>query len=206
MKHTITLLLVLMAMASTAQEIRGRIIDETKQGIINASVMVFQNNLMKGGNVTDYDGNYVIKPLEAGLYDLLVTYIGYDSLWVKNVPVSHDASTTINKEMKKPVVGRLLKECVVTAYKLPIISDNPGKTMFTDGDIAKLPTTTVNDIASQASNTYQVGRGGGLNLGNGRAEGTVYIIDGVVARGIGGQMSKGGVDNSGIVTSGIPAN
>ncbi len=130
MRHTITLLLVLMAMASTSQEIKGRIIDETKQGIINASVMVFQNNILKGGNVTDYDGNYVIKPLESGSYDLLVTYIGYDSIWVRGIPVISDAKTTVNKEMKKPLIGKLLKQCVVTAYKNPIIRENPGCTVI----------------------------------------------------------------------------
>lgn len=207
MKHTITLLLVLMAMASTAQEIRGRIIDETKQGIINAGVMVFQNKILKGGNVTDYDGNYVIKPLESGTYDLLVTYIGYDSLWVLGVPVSPDGSTTINKEMKKTKTGKLMKEIVVTAYKMPIISDNPGKTSFSRADIAKLPTTTVYDIASQAAGTYQTGRGNGLSIGGGRGEGTVYIIDGVVVRGVSGaQMAQGSIDNLNVVTSGIPGN
>ncbi len=188
-----------------AQEISGRIIDETKQGIISATVQAFQGGILKGGNVTDYDGNYFIKPLESGTYDVLISYIGYDSIWVKGVPVSPDGKTTINKEMKKPSVGKLLKETVVVAYKNPVISDNPGKTAFSNADIAKLPTTNVNDIASQAANVYQTQRGAGLSLGGARQEGTVYIIDGVVVRGS-AQVSQGGIDNMEVISSGIPAN
>ena len=188
-----------------AQEIAGRIIDETKQGIINATVQAFQGGILKGGNVTDYDGNYFIKPLESGTYDVLITYIGYDSLWVKGVPVSPDGTTKINGEMKKPSTGRVLKEAKVTAYKIPVISDNPGKTAFSKADIAKLPTTNVNDIASQAAGVYQATRGGGLSLGGARSEGTVYIIDGVIVRGS-AQMAQGAIDNMEVITSGIPAN
>ncbi len=188
-----------------AQEIAGRIIDETKLGIINATVQAFQGGILKGGNVTDYDGNYFIKPLESGTYDVLITYIGYDSIWVKGVPVSPDGTTKINREMKKPSTGILLKVATVTAYKNPVISDNPGKTAFSTADIAKLPTTNVNDIASQAANTYQAQRGGGLSLGGARQEGTVYIIDGVVVRGS-AQVSQGGIDNMEVISSGIPAN
>ncbi len=89
-------------------------------------------------------------------------------------------------------------------------------TPFTQADIARLPTTTVNDIASQAATTYQAQRGNTLSLGGGRGEGTLYIIDGVTVAGNGGNFlyeatttnqsqstvnSYVAVDNTGVNTS-----
>lgn len=64
--------------SKTSGVISGRIIDEVKQGIINATVQIFQHDTLIAGNVTDYDGNYAIYPIQPGTYDVLIAYIGYD--------------------------------------------------------------------------------------------------------------------------------
>jgi hypothetical protein len=68
-------------------EISGQVVDEKKEPLIAATVLVYLNNELKGGNVTDFDGMYTIKPLPPGSYNLLVTYTGYDSLMVTSLIV-----------------------------------------------------------------------------------------------------------------------
>jgi hypothetical protein len=79
----------------------------------NVVVQVYQNGLLKGGCVSDYDGNFIIRPLEIGSYDVTVIYWGYDTLIVNNVRVTKEDSTLIkleyqmlpNSTMKSIIVG-----------------------------------------------------------------------------------------------------
>ena len=58
----------------------GRVLDEKKQPIVDAIVVAKQGGIIKGVAATDYEGNYEIKPLEPGKYDIVVTYMGYDTI------------------------------------------------------------------------------------------------------------------------------
>ena len=98
-----------------AQEIAGRVLDETKQPLINATVEVFRGDTLKGGNVADYDGNYRIKPLDSGYYDVLFIYAGYDSVTKTDVLVTPGQRTTVNVSMKK----RLRKLRMIHNYGYP---------------------------------------------------------------------------------------
>ncbi len=82
-------------------EINGRILDEKKEPFINAAIQVIQNGTLKGGNVSDYDGYYAIKPLDPGDYDMHILAMSYDSMNAKSVVVASGATTTINFQMKR---------------------------------------------------------------------------------------------------------
>jgi Carboxypeptidase regulatory-like domain len=96
--YALGLLLISVSPTSVlhAQEIRGNVIDEKKEPVINAAVQVFRDGRIEGCNITDYDGNYFIKPLEPAHYDVLVTFLGYDSMIVKDVLVVPGQATTLN--------------------------------------------------------------------------------------------------------------
>ncbi len=79
--------------------ITGTVLDDKKEPLLNATVQVFQGGILKGGNVTDFDGVFVIKPLDPGYYDVLVTYVGYDSVKVIKVPVMAGTQTRQNFRM-----------------------------------------------------------------------------------------------------------
>ena len=61
----------------TSGAIVGKVTDNNNEVIINAVVQVIQGGIAKGGAVTDYDGNYIVKPLAPGRYDVVVRFIGY---------------------------------------------------------------------------------------------------------------------------------
>lgn len=101
MKPIFGLLLILITVRSAAQEIAGTVLDQRKEPLISAAVQVFQGGLLKGAVVTDYDGNYVVKPLDPGYYDLQILYPGFDSFIVKGVIVTPGNRTTVNANLRR---------------------------------------------------------------------------------------------------------
>ncbi len=188
-----------------AQGIAGKVIDEKKEPMINATVQVYQGGILKGGIVTDFDGFYVVKPLDPGYYDVLVLYAGYDSIMIKGVVVTGGNNTTQNFTMSRVTKG--LGEVIVRSYKKPLVNqDDPGSHVVTSEEIKVLPTSQVADIVGLAPAIYQKQRGGDANIGGARNTGTQYIIDGVVVQGLLGiNMSQNSVEQLEVITSGISA-
>lgn len=99
MRSFFVVLLIIINVCSSAQEIAGTVLDEHKEPMISAGVQVFQGGVLKGGVITDYDGNYVVKPLAPGYYDVQMFYVGFDSFIVKGVLVTPGNRTTLNAKM-----------------------------------------------------------------------------------------------------------
>ncbi len=91
---------ILLPWCSAAQGIRGQLLDEKKEPLVSAVVHVFLNGTVQGANVTDYDGNFIIKPLSPGRYSLIAHYQGYDTL-AAEVLVTPDSLTVFNGTFKK---------------------------------------------------------------------------------------------------------
>ncbi len=201
-------LLVFLGVSGTAfaQEIAGKVVDEKKEPMINATIQVYSGGIQKGGVVTDYDGNFVVKPLDPGYYDVLVLYAGYDSIMITQVVVSPGARTTQNFTMQRHT--KEMKTFTIIAYKKPLVDqDKPASHILTKEEIANIPTTQITDMVSTNSNVYQSKRGGDLNIGGSRSGTTQYIVDGVVVRGTTNiDMAQGSVDQIEVITSGVPAN
>ena len=108
-------------------EISGRVFDDKKEPLPSAVVQVLHNGEIIGGVVTDYDGNYSIKTLSAGNYDVLVRYVGYDSVKVTSVNVSPNKTAIQNINMNLPV-GRQQRVITILGGKRPIVDiDNSTK-------------------------------------------------------------------------------
>ena len=194
MKYTIAFLLTLLAIRSDAQEIAGRILDDTKQPLPSAVVQVLQGGIVKGGAATDYDGTYAVKGLDPGYYDVMVVYVGLDTSLTTGVVVSANGTTTINTSMKK---SRMRSKCImITAYKIPLVDQNsPDTHTLTREQLRSIPTTEISDLAGMSPGVYQSQKGAAVNIGGARTEGTTYLIDGVVVQGnTGVNMSQGGIE------------
>ncbi|MBK8416470.1 MAG: carboxypeptidase-like regulatory domain-containing protein [Bacteroidetes bacterium] len=89
-KIIFALMLMVLAFNSHAQfgEIRGIVTDvDSKEPLPFATVTYNQNGTIKGVT-TDVKGQYKIKPLTAGKYDLSFSYLGYTPYQLKEVSVS----------------------------------------------------------------------------------------------------------------------
>ena len=208
LRYLLLFVFTCLSAASFAQGISGRVFDEKKEPMINAVVQVFSSGGVSiGGNVTDFDGNYLIKPLEPGYYNVLVRYSGYDSMMITGVVVHNDAVTTLNFNMKKPQ-GKALPVTVFVGYKKPLVNvDDPGSHVMTSDELNTLPSQDVTDAVSLSPGLYQPQRGKDVNIGGARTSGTTYMIDGVMVQGTTGiNMSQSSIDQLEVITSGIPAN
>ncbi len=93
--------------------ITGVIIDaESKETIIGANV------LLKGtdfGTSTDFDGFYSIRNVPVGIYEIVVTYIGYETVTLKEVFIKENEKLTLDVVLSTNAL--MLNEVTVVEYK-----------------------------------------------------------------------------------------
>ena len=199
--------LMLFGLASFAQsgEIRGKVTekDGNKEPVPFASVVVLNGSNIVATGQTDFDGNYSIKPITPGTYDVKVSVVGFQTYLKKGVIVSFDKSTFIDIGLGK---GVTLKEIEVSDYLIPVIDKGDTKTAatITRDEIKEAPTRDVNSMASLKSGVYQKDEGGDINIRGTRSDGTQYIVDGQKVRS-NSTLPKNGTEQITVITGGIPA-
>lgn len=109
------LLLTLLAMAANAIAQTGTIRatvfdDETGEALIGATVVVVGTTQ---GTVTDLDGKASITGLEAGSYDVQVSYVSYQPKTIQGMAVNASETNSFEVRLASETVG--LEEVVVTA-------------------------------------------------------------------------------------------
>ena len=81
MKRIVCLLFLLACMFSLQAQgtLKGTIIDKkTGEPLPFVNLLVFKDGVQVHGGTTDFDGVFIIKPLDtAGTYDIEVAYVGY---------------------------------------------------------------------------------------------------------------------------------
>ena len=60
------------------------------------SVVVENKGTRVAGGQTDFDGNYTIKPIDPGTYDVVVSYVGYQPMRQTGVVVNSNKITFLN--------------------------------------------------------------------------------------------------------------
>ncbi|HRZ43170.1 MAG TPA: mucoidy inhibitor MuiA family protein [Bacteroidales bacterium] len=117
--------------------LKGRVLDEeTGEAIPFANVIVERNNQLITGTVSDMDGQFMIKPLAVGTYNVKVTYIGYQTVLVTGVSVRADQITFL-QDFKLKANNLQLQEVVINNYAAPLM-DKSNMTI-TSQEIMKMP-------------------------------------------------------------------
>jgi outer membrane receptor protein involved in Fe transport len=185
-------------------EIRGKVMERgTREGVPFSSVAAFQNGAQVQATVTDFEGNYSLKPLNPGKYDVKATSVGFTAAEVQGVLVSADKSAFVDIELGK---GVQLDSVIITGYKVPLIDKgNPAtqKTMQFE-DIQAAPVREVNAIAAQSAGVYTNGGDGQLYFRGSRSDATAYYVDGVKVRG-NLAISNKAAEQITVITGGVPA-
>ena len=84
--------------------IAGKITDaETGEPILFGDIVVYQNGKLITGDQTDFDGNYIISPIDTGVYDILFLYVGYMDLKFEGVLIEMDKETTLDASITSGV-------------------------------------------------------------------------------------------------------
>ncbi|MFZ4572712.1 MAG: carboxypeptidase-like regulatory domain-containing protein, partial [Bacteroidales bacterium] len=118
MKHTVLfcfiLIVELLSFTAFSQgSIQGKITDiKTKESIVGASVY-FQGTTI--GASTDIDGNYLIKNVKPGTYNIIVSFISYKVDTVRGIKVREDENAKLDHALTETTTQ--LSEVSVTARK-----------------------------------------------------------------------------------------
>ena len=102
--------------AGVTGKISGEVTDaDTGEPVIGANVVVEGTSY---GAAADLFGQYFILNIPPGVYNLVVTAVGYDTVKVTNVTVLSDHTTTQNVKMRSTVIKG---EEVVVEGKRPAV-------------------------------------------------------------------------------------
>lgn len=187
--------------AQTAGTLNGIVKDDAGLEIIGAAVTVKQKGSIINGATTGLDGDFSIKQIPAGYYDVEVTYVGYNPILMQNVHIPGGKITVQNFEMTTSAT--LLGEVVKVEYKEALISADQTQSGGTIGskDIAKMSGRSAAAVATTVAGVYSDDGGiGGIR--GARSSGNVYYVDGVK---VSGSIPKAAVEQVSVITGGIPA-
>jgi len=111
----------IMISSLSAATLSGNVVDaETGDILIGANISIYKNGELQTGAVSDLDGEYFIKMLDPVIYDVEISYIGYETLTIEGVSLTVDRQNDLMVELTK---GVNLIECVILEYKIPLVED-----------------------------------------------------------------------------------
>ena len=161
--------------------LEGKISDKnTGETVPFANVVAKRNGNQIAGVTTDFDGNYTIKPLDPGTYDLIVSFVGYGQVTLEGIVVSSNKITFRDVQLSE---GIDIEEVVIKDEKPLLDPDNLGGKTVTSEEIRSMPTRSVTSVAATAAGVYQSDEGSSVNVRGSRSEATDYYVDGVKVRG-----------------------
>ena len=99
--------------------LKGKVTDKkTGEPLPFVSIVLENRGTQVSGGSSDFDGNYFIKPIDPGTYDVLVSYVGYQTMKQTGVVVNSNIITFLNLGLSSS--GMELKYVEVIAYTVPL--------------------------------------------------------------------------------------
>jgi len=130
------------ARAGTTGKLSGRVVDEKKDPLPGAAVIVLGTPL---GAVTDLDGYYAVLNIPPGTYTIEVRMVGRRSLTEKGVGISVNATTKLDAVLQDESITT---DAVVVTAQRPVVDVGLTSSVatVTDKDIRALPVQELGDI------------------------------------------------------------
>jgi TonB-dependent receptor-like protein/carboxypeptidase family protein len=192
-----------LMVAQNESAIKVKLIDKvTKETIPFANVIVEMGGIQAGVGTTNMDGEVTIKPLSPGKYNVKSTYVGYQSVEMRDINVSVGKTVYLNIDM---AAGQQLDIVEVIEYTEPLIDpDTKSGGTITREEYQNMASKNINSVASTTAGVYQKDEGDDLNIRGSRSNGTAYYVDGQKVIGSSG-VPQGGVEQVTSITGGTPA-
>ncbi len=184
--------------------LKGKLLDkDTKEPIPFANIVLENGGTQVGGTSTDFDGNYTIKPIPPGTYDLKASSVGFKPFIMEGVIIYAGKIQFLDLEMNGGAVD--LTEVEIIAYEVPLISKDQTTTgaTVTKEEIAKMPNRNANSIATTVGGVFSMDGERGSVRGA-RAEETVTYIDGVKVIGS-ASLPASALEQVSVMLGGTPA-
>jgi hypothetical protein len=201
------LLLNIVAFGQAAGSLEGTVRDKDGNVVGGATVTLIQGDAPPRTTTTTKQGRYDIKPLDAGIYTLVVKKEGLNEYRQEGIQVVNGQATSADVSMPASPKKQLTGIGVKTPPKKVFISvTNPGTPpVITSIQVEKLASTNASDAISLRAGVYQAKSGSGISMGGGRTGGTRYMIDGMMVTGS-TALAYGSVDAIQVNIGGLAAN
>ena len=189
---------------SQSGALKGKVLDKvTREPLPFVNIVVEVGGTNVGGSASDFDGNFMIKPIPPGKYDVKATYVGYKPTMYKGVAIAADQIQFLDIEMES--TAQLLETFEVIDYKVPLISKDQTTSgqSVTSEEIAKMPNRSANSIASTVGGVFSADGERGRVRGA-REDATVMYIDGIRVRGS-SNLPASAIEQVDVVLGGVPA-
>ncbi|MBU2649383.1 MAG: TonB-dependent receptor [Bacteroidetes bacterium] len=194
----------LLVFSQVSGTLKGTVSDsQTKEPLPFVNIILELGGTQVGGASSDFDGNYIIKPIPPGKYDLKATFIGYKPLMIKGVIIKANTITFQNIDMESSAIA--LETFEVIDYKVPLIDKDQttsGGTV-TSEEIAKMPNRSANAVATTIGGVFSRDGERG-NVRGSREDATVMYIDGIRVRGS-SSLPQAAIEQVSVILGGTPA-
>lgn len=184
--------------------ITGKIVDKaTREPIPFANIKLYMDTTMCGGNTSDLDGKYCIQPVNQGIYDLKVTYVGYKSVTLENLVVNADQITFSDIELV--ATSEMLPEIVITDFHVPLINKDCSVSggAITSSEIRPITNKKANSVAITVGGVFSADGERG-NVRGSISSQTVMYIDGIRVLGS-YSLPHNAVEHAGVLVDEVPA-
>ncbi len=165
-------------LAQESGKIRGTVTDsETGEGLAGVNVQLLDDgDNVIGGAATNFDGEYFILNVRAGLYKVRASYVGFNTVTVTNVAVSVDRTITINIQMESTALQH--QEVTITADRDEVKLDvTHSESKVSGEDISKRPVTSIGEVLETKAGIVE--RDGQIHMRGGRSSEVTYMVDGM---------------------------
>ncbi|HEX2786261.1 MAG TPA: carboxypeptidase-like regulatory domain-containing protein, partial [Ignavibacteria bacterium] len=201
------LLFVLLPSLLRAQatgSISGTISDDNGEPLTGAIVKIQGS---QNATASDDNGEFLLQNLDAGTYNLITTFIGFDSLITQNVRVTANQITKLKLVMVPE--GIEIGPINVTAER-DIRDVNQTGITYSSEQIEHKGVHGLQNIIANSISTVQDERGGAVNIRGGRTNETVYYVDGNPTTNLLDGSTRASVPNSlineiAVITGGVSA-
>jgi len=155
--------------------LKGRLTDhESGELLPFVNIAIEQNGKVVTGASSDFDGNYQVKPIASGTYDVVFSYVGYNQVRYKNVQIRENKITFLDYALKS---GVPLEEFETIHYQIPLIERDGGSSggKISRTDHSNTPIRSANSMASHVRGVQK----NQTSIRGAHNRETVYYIDGI---------------------------
>jgi len=184
--------------------LKGTLLDsESKEPVPFANIILENGGTQVGGTTSNFDGEYTIKPIPPGTYDLKVSYVGYKPVMIQGIVIKAGKIEFYDVEMTPS--AEVLNEVEIIEYKVPLIDKDKTQNdvTVTSEEIAKMPNRNASSIATTVGGVFsEDGERGSVR--GARSEETVTYIDGVKVIGS-ASLPASALEQVSVMLGGTPA-
>ncbi len=150
--------------------------------VIGATIAIYKDGVLISGEISDYDGHYLLSNLTPGTYSVKASYIGFTPKQYDGVIVKADKANQLDFDMS---AGVLIDEVVIVDYKVPLIEVDGGTVgaTVTSENIKQMAVKNIQKIAASSAGVSTQDGSDDVSIRGGRSGATEYYLDGIKMRG-----------------------